>query len=111
MKNILLISMLLLVLSSNTFAQDIYVKYRGMVDVSNGQFKHLSLKDSKLIKSMYHDNGNSYLLVQLKSTYYHYCSIPQGEISNWRKSASLGRYYKRNIKGRYSCKGNPVPNY
>jgi len=111
MKNILLASLLLIGLGSNAFAKDIYVKYRGTVDVSNGHFQQLGLNRSSLVKNMYYDQGNSYLLVRLKSTYYHYCSIPQGVVSDWRSSSSLGRYYNRNIKGNYDCRVNPVPNY
>ncbi len=111
MKKLLLASMLLIGLGSNAFAKDIYVKYRGTVDVSNGYFQHLSLKSSSFINDMYYDSDNNYLLVQLKSTYYHYCSIPQSVVSDWRSSSSLGRYYNRNIKGNYDCRVNPVPSY
>ena len=111
MRKILLATILLIGLSSSAFAKDIYVKYRGTVDVSNGHFQQLGLKRSSLVKNMYYDRGNSYLLVRLKSTYYHYCSIPQGVVSDWRNSSSLGRYYNRNIKGNYDCRVNPVPNY
>ncbi len=111
MKKFLMTSILLISISSSAFAKDIFVKYRSTVDVSNGYFQHLSLKDSKLIKSMYYDRDNSYLLVQLKSTYYHYCSIPKGVISDWRGSSSLGKYYNHKIKGNYDCRVNPVPQY
>ena len=109
MKKFLLISILLLGLGSSTFAKDIYVKYRGTVNVSNGHFQQLVLKESSLVKNMYYDQGNSYLLVRLKSTYYHYCSIPQSVVSDWRRATSLGRYYNYNIKGNYDCRINPVP--
>ena len=111
MKKLLLATVLMIGLGSNAFAKDIYVKYRGNVDVSNGHFQQLNLKGSSLIKDMYYDRDNSYLLVKLKSTYYHYCSIPQGVVSDWRSSSSLGRYYNRNIKGNYDCRVNPVPQY
>ena len=111
MKKLLLLSILLLGLGSTAFAKDIYVKYRGTVDVSNGYFQQLFLKSSSFINDMYYDSDNNYLLVQLNSTYYHYCAIPQGVISDWRGSSSLGRYYNHNIKGNYDCRVNPVPQY
>ena len=112
MKRFTIAVALLLSFGSNALAEDIYVKYRdGTVDVSNGHFQHLSLKDSRLVKNMYYDQGNSYLLVRLKSTYYHHCSIPQGVVSDWRDSSSLGKYYNRNIKGNYDCRINPIPSY
>ena len=111
MKKILLASILLVGMGLSAFAKDIYVKYRGTVDVSNGYFQHLSLKSSSFINDMYYDSSNNYLLVQLNSTYYHYCGIPQGVVSDWKYSSSLGRYYNSNIKGHYDCRVNPVPEY
>jgi hypothetical protein len=111
MRKILITTILLIGLGSSAFAKDIYVKYRGTVDVSKGHFQHLSLKSSSFINDMYYDSDNNYLLVQLRSTYYHYCSIPQSVVSDWRGSSSLGRYYNYNIKGNYDCRINPVPKY
>jgi len=93
-------------------AKTIYVKYRDTpVNIDNGHFKHLALKSSSFVNNMYYDKGNSYLLVQLRSTYYHYCSIPQNVINIWTNAKSLGRFYNNNIKGNYDCRVNPVPRY
>ncbi len=89
----------------------ITVKYRGNINVNNGYFQELNLRPSSFIKSMHYDKNNNYLLVRLKNTYYHYCSIPQSVVSDWRSSSSLGRYYNYNIKGNYDCRVYPVPNY
>ena len=93
------------------FSETIYVKYRGTVDVDNGHFTHLKLKSSSLIKDMYYDKNNKYLLVQLKHTYYHYCSIPNSVVNSWIESPSLGRYYNSFIKGNYDCRVYPTPSY
>ena len=111
MKKAIILVVLLMGLSVVSNAQAIYVKYRGVVDVSNGHFQQLNVKSSSLVKNMYYDQSNSYLLVSLKGTYYHYCSIPKGVVSNWRNASSLGRYYNYSIKGNYDCRVNPVPNY
>ena len=94
-----------------SFSETVYVKYRGSVDVDNGNFSHLQLKSSSLIKDMYYDKNNKYLLVRLKNTYYHYCSILSSVVTHWRQSPSLGRYYNHNIKGNYDCRVNPIPSY
>ena len=111
MKKLLLASILIIGLSANVFAKNIYVKYKGTVDISNGHFKHLVLKPSSFINDMYYDKNNNYLLVQLKNTYYHYCAIPQDIINDWKSSSSLGRYYNYNIKGNYDCRVYPAPSY
>ena len=111
----MMIKKILLVLFVSTCfslsAEEIFVKYRGMVDVDNGHFTQLSLKPSSFINNMYFDSDNKYLLVQLNTTYYHYCSIPSQTINGWLNSPSLGRYYNKNVKGNFDCRINPIPQY
>lgn len=111
MKNTILTIILLISLNTSLSAKDIYVKYKGIVDVDNGHFSELKLKKSSLIKSMYYDKENKYLLVQLKKTYYHYCAIPNNVVSNWGASQSLGKYYNAYIRGNYDCRLYPQPSY
>ena len=111
MKNTLLHILLIVGLSISLNAKDIYVKYRGVVNIDNGHFNKLSIKESSLVKNMYYDDNNEYLLVQLKNTYYHYCSIPMTIIHSWVEAQSLGKYYNSFIRGQYDCRIYPVPNY
>lgn len=100
-----------ILLSITLNAQNIYVKYRGDVNVDNGHFAHLNIGYSSLVKDMYYDKTNNYLLVELKSTYYHYCGISTAVIDKWVSSSSLGKYYLNNIKGNYDCRVFPMPQY
>lgn len=102
---------LILLCSTVLFSETIYVKYRGAIDVDNGHFSHLQLKNSTLVKDMYYDKNHEYLLVRLKHTYYHYCSIPHNVVRRWIESPSLGRFYNSYIKGNYDCRIYPVPRY
>ena len=89
----------------------ITVKYYGTVEVNDDNFQELELKPSSFVHEMYYDKNNNYLLVRLKNTYYHYCSIPSRVINDWASSSSLGRYYNSNIRGNYSCENKSVPQY
>ena len=107
-----MIKLLLIVfLSLSVSAKDIYVKYRGYVNVDNGYLKHLNIGYSSKVKDMYYDKTNNYLLVKLNSTYYHYCGINQSVVNQWTTTSSLGRYYLKNIKGNYDCRIYPMPMY
>ncbi len=97
--------------SINILASNIYVQYRGNVNVDNGYFEQINLKESRFVKEMYYDTGNKYLIVRLKNKYYHYCSIPKSTVNKWTSSSSLGKFYNLNIKGNYDCRINPVPTY
>lgn len=94
------------------WARDITVKYRDTpVDIDNGHFEQVHLKESSLVKSIYFDARGKYLLVNLRGTYYHYCGITASLVDSWRKSESLGAYYNEHIQGNYDCRANPVPSY
>lgn len=102
---------LFLLLINISPAETIYVKYRGPVNVDNGHFDKVQLKNSSLVNAMYYDSNNEYLLVRLQNTYYHYCAIPNKVVNMWVKSSSLGNHYKSFIKGNYDCRIYPMPNY
>jgi len=102
---------LMMTISNASSAREINVKYRNSpVDVSQN-FIEVDLKHSSLVKEIFYDTNNSYLLVRLKKTFYHYCGISQQQVSNWSKADSVGRFYLKYIKGNYSCIGQNIPNY
>jgi len=111
MKTHIKILMALLIVTTLSFSETVYVKYRGNVDVDNGHFSKLQIGPSSFVKEMYYDKNNEYLLVSLRGTYYHYCYIPENIVSQWVDSPSIGRYYNASIKGNYGCRYKPVPNY
>ena len=110
MKTLLTLTLILFVFSVH--ARDINVKYRHRaVDVDNGNFVEFNLKSSSLVKEIFYDQKTEYLLVRLKHTFYHYCSITVVTVNNWISSPSLGKYYNPNVKGNYDCRNYPVPSY
>lgn len=111
MNKIILSVFMVLFLIQVAFAQQVFVKYRGMVDVGSGHFKSYPLKQSSLVQEIYHDKPNNYLIVSLNGTYYHYCGIPQNVVDRWVTADSLGRFYGSYVKGNYDCRVYPVPKY
>ena len=100
------------------FGADLFVKHRGVVNTElinkrtgHPHFAELKLKRSSLVKGMFYDQGNSYLLVRLGNSWYHYCGITQKEVRSWQNSQSLGSYYRSSIKGEYDCRTGFVPQY
>ena len=102
---------LIISITVSLYSKDIYVKYRGYINVDNGNFEHIDISYSSLVKDIFYDKENEYLLVKLNSTYYHYCGVIQPITESWFKSSSLGRYYLQNIKGKYDCRVFPMPKY
>ncbi len=109
---LMLIIMIMAMTVNVAVAHDIEVKYRAdSVDVSQGDFEEYCLKPSSMVKALFYDAANAYAIVGLKKNLYHYCGIPQAKITDWVASASLGRFYLKQIKGQYDCRLHPVPEY
>ena len=107
MKKLLLLTLLLI--STGAMAESVYVKYRGEVDLKPFTCEWVSR--SSVVKRLCYDQKEQYVIVQLTGTYYHYCEVPSGVVSNWRNADSMGRYYSANMKGQYDCRINRVPEY
>jgi len=91
-------------------AEEIVVKYRTeAVDTRKGSFEEFSLKSSSFIQRILYDSEKEYLLVRLNSVFYHYCSIPEDKVTSWVGAGSLGKFYHREIKGKFDCRIFPVP--
>lgn len=94
-------------------AETVNVKYRGVVDL-----KPFVCKDtvSSFVNRVCYDEKNQYMIVLLKSTYYHYCELPKSVLDAFLAAPSLGRFYNANIKGTgsdgpYDCRTHRVPTY
>jgi hypothetical protein len=95
-----------------TTSNYITVKYRDdQVDIANSRWEKLDTTGSSIVNGSWYDSQNKYMIINLSGTYYHYCSLPPSTWSSFKKASSFGSYYNSNIKGKYDCRVNPVPNY
>ena len=106
------ITFTILVLSCLTFnanAESVYVKYRGAVGLAAFQCNWVNR--SSLVNRLCYDEKETYVIVMLRDTYYHYGEVPKPTVSAWFSASSMGRFYNANIKGRYDCRINRMPAY
>ena len=109
-----LIFTFVLLLSSWAEAETVDVKYRGPVDLE--PFACQDITRSSVVNRLCYQASNQYVIVQLKTTYYHYCEMPKRIVDAWLAADSMGRYYNANIKGTgkdgpYDCRTHKVPQY
>jgi hypothetical protein len=104
-----LIAVLILVSTMPAHAETVVVKYRGPVDL--GRMTCESITRSSFINRLCYDDKETYVVVQLDATYYHYCGVPADVVANWRAAESMGRFYNAQIKGRFDCRQGHVPAY
>jgi hypothetical protein len=89
-------------------AETVDVKYRGSVNL--GAFTCTSTVSSFVDRVCY-DQKNSYLLISLSGTYYHYCGIELTTVKALLNAESKGRFFNAAIKGKYDCRVGYIPNY
>ena len=101
------------IICGSVVAETVEVKYHGPVDL-----KPFSCTDTKssFVNRVCYDKANTYMLILLNSTWYHYCEIDAGTVSSLIKADSVGRYYNSNIKGTgkdgpFDCRTHKVPRY
>lgn len=104
-----LIWLLLACWSSNANAEMVEVKYRGTINLSH--FECEDITRSSFVNRICHDGENSYMIILLRSTYYHYCDIDAGTVSDLSTAPSIGRFYNQQIKGNFSCQTGTIPKY
>jgi KTSC domain len=104
----LALSLVLLVgVTSECWSEMVDVKYRGTVDLA--PFKCTSIDRSSFIRRVCYDTANSYMIVKLNETYYHYCDIDSVTVDAFNAADSMGRFYNASIKGRFDCRTGHVP--
>ena len=89
-------------------AETVYVKYRGPVDLD--AFECKTITRSSFINRVCYSTQHKYMVILLRSTYYHYCEIGPDTVKALMEAPSMGRYYNANIKrGIYDCRLHGVP--
>src|SRR6202163_228928 len=108
-------SMLLaLLLSAEAHSETIDVKYRGPVDLKT--FQCSDINRSSFIQRVCYDKAQSYMIISLRGTYYHYCELTSATFDSLMGAPSMGQFYNQNIKGSgsdgpYDCRTHRVPTY
>ncbi|MCC8956129.1 KTSC domain-containing protein [Bradyrhizobium sp. Pear77] len=93
-------------------AETVDVKYRGAVDLK--PFACTDITRSSFIQRVCYDKAQSYMLINLRGTYYHYCELPPAVLDAFLAAPSMGQFYNQNIKGTgsdgpYDCRTHRVP--
>ena len=89
------------------------VKYRQTpVDVAHPRFEYLDTSRSSFVTGAWYDSANSYMVIGLRGTHYHYCRMPMNAWTAFRRADSFGKHYNAFIKaGNYDCRLGGVPAY
>lgn len=95
--------------ASRGTSETVDVKYRGPVDLK--YFSCSEIDRSSFIRRVCYDRANTYMVINLNGTYYHYCEIDGGTVDSLMAAESMGRFFNASIKGHFDCRINRIPAY
>ncbi|RMX61914.1 KTSC domain-containing protein [Roseibium alexandrii] len=95
-------------------SETVYVKYRG--DILLDTFSCQSISRSSFVKRVCYQPETRYMILRLRSTYYHYCEVGSNVVTAFLGASSMGRFYNVNIRassngGLYDCRNHRVPSF
>ena len=105
-KFILALAAGLLAAASPVHAEKVQVKYHK--EVSLDKFDCTDTTD-ETVRRVCYDKVNSYLVIKLQDTYYHYCAIGGRTIAALLSAKDKELYYERTIQGRFDCRRHHIP--
>jgi KTSC domain len=108
------VPLIVLLFAAEVRCETVDVKYRGPVDLK--AFECRDINRSSFIQRVCYDNTQSYMIINLRGTYYHYCELPPATYDGLMGAPSMGQFYNQNIKGSgsdgpYDCRTHRVPSY
>src|SRR6476619_582872 len=109
-----IVTALAVLIATPVSSETVDVKYRGPVDLK--PFACTDTARSSFIQRVCYDKAQSYMLISLRGTYYHYCQLPPAICDAFMAAPSLGTFYNRQIKGSgadgpFDCRTHRVPTY
>lgn len=107
-------ALIVLLFATEARCETVDVKYRGPVDLKT--FACTDTPRSSFIQRVCYDKAQSYMVINLRGTYYHYCELPPATFDSLMGPPSMGQFYNQNIKGTgkdgpYDCRTHRLPGY
>src|SRR6202165_1579033 len=91
------VASLALLIATPASSETVDVRYRGAVDLK--PFACTDTPRSSFIQRVCYDKAQSYMLINLKGTYYHYCELPAATFNAFVTAPSMGQFYNQKIQG------------
>jgi KTSC domain len=109
-----ILATLAILITTSVSSETVDVKYRGVIDLK--PFACTDTPRSSFIQRVCYDKAQSYMLINLKGIYYHYCELPAATFDAFVVAPSMGQFYNQKIKGTgsdgpFDCHTHKVPAY
>jgi KTSC domain len=93
-------------------AETVQVKYHGPVLLD--AFACADVREGSDVSRICYDVAEHYMLIRLKTTYYHYCEIDAATVRGLQAASSKRQYFEARIRGSgtdgpFDCRTHPIP--
>ncbi|WP_076999166.1 KTSC domain-containing protein [Variovorax sp. KK3] len=108
----LIILSVLALLCQVASAETVQVKYHGAVSLD--AFACADVNESSDVSRICYDKAERYMIIRLKSTYYHYCQIDAATVQGLLSANSKRLFFETRIRGTgadgpFDCRTRPIP--
>lgn len=105
-------ALFLAALSQLAAAESVQVKYHGSVSLD--AFSCADVREAGDVSRICYDKSQRYMVIQLKTTYYHYCQIDAATVQGLQAAVSKRTYFEARIRGTgsdgpFDCRTHPIP--
>lgn len=102
----------LVMLCQSAVAETVQVKYGGTVSLE--AFSCIDVKENSDVSRICYDKAEQYMVIRLKTTYYHYCAIDAATVQGLQSAVSKRQFFEARIKGTgtsgpFDCRTQPIP--
>jgi KTSC domain len=108
----LLVFLLPVLLCGTAAAETVEVKYHGPVLLD--AFACADVRESSDVSRICYDAAARYMVIRLKTTYYHYCEIDAATVRGLETASSKRQYFETRIRGSgkdgpFDCRTHAIP--
>ena len=102
----------LLLLSQVSAAETVSVKYHRAISLDS--FACAEVNENSDVSRVCYDKAEKYMILRLKTTYYHYCEIDAATAQSFLAAGSKRKFFESKIRGSgadgpYDCRTHPIP--
>jgi hypothetical protein len=87
------------------------VKVTGRSPVNLQLFSCNEIHRTKVVKRVCYEGTYDYMLVLEGKKYVQYCAVDDKAVQDFLDAANKDRYYDKNIKKHFNCRGKKVPDF
>lgn len=102
----------LALMSQAATAETVQVKYHGPVSLD--AFACADVSENSDVSRICYDKAERYMVIRLKTTYYHYCAIDAATVQGLQSAKSKRDFFESRIRGSgkdgpFDCRSKPIP--